>query len=44
MTKTAVLFLGAGFVALVIGIAVLVIQIIHGNGDKPLHRKAELKL
>ena len=35
MTKTAVLFLGAGFVALVIGIFVL-IQIINGNGDKPL--------
>ena len=35
MTKTAVLFLGAGFVALVIGILVL-IQIINGNGDNPL--------
>ena len=35
MTKTAVLFLGAGFVAVVIGIFVL-IQIIDGNGDNPL--------
>ena len=35
MTKTVALFLGAGFVALVIGILVL-IQIINGNGDNPL--------
>ena len=34
MTKARALLLGTGFVALVIGIVVL-IQIINGNGDDP---------